>query len=122
MRRIRRAGTVRMAVAAAVVVAAGVGGGASSSAKSARAAAGSTVDWYSSLPLVGSSSAQTGPAVNGIKLALRLEPANKAGQLHNQGHVRWTTPPALGRPGGTGRSDLRQDARKAATDPNAAVY
>ena len=61
MRRIRKAGTVRMAVAAAVVVAAGVGGVASSSAKSAKTAGGSVVDFYSSLPLSGSSTAQTVP-------------------------------------------------------------
>ncbi|MDE3134191.1 MAG: branched-chain amino acid ABC transporter substrate-binding protein [Acidobacteriota bacterium] len=60
-----------MAVAAAVVVAGSVGGVASSSAKTARAAAGSTVDWYSSLPLSGSTIAQTGPTVKGIKLALK---------------------------------------------------
>jgi len=62
------------------VVAACVGGVASSSAKTTAhaAASGSTVDWYSSLPLSGSSVAQTGPAVNGIKLALK-QAGNKAG-------------------------------------------
>ncbi|MGH2862986.1 MAG: branched-chain amino acid ABC transporter substrate-binding protein [Solirubrobacteraceae bacterium] len=79
MRRIRKAGAVRMAVAASVVVAASVGGVASSSAKTARAAAGSSaVDWYSGLPLSGSTSAQTGPAVKGIKLALK-QAGDKAG-------------------------------------------
>src|ERR1700722_13972229 len=77
MRRIRKGGTARMAVAAAVVVAGSVGMVASSSAKTAHAAAG-TVDFYSSLPTVGSSSAQTIPAQNGIKLALKLA-GNKAG-------------------------------------------
>ena len=78
MRRIKKPAAVRTAVAVAVVAAACVGGAASSSAKVARAASGSTVDFYSSLPLSGSSVAQTGPAVNGIKLALK-QAGNKAG-------------------------------------------
>ncbi|MDE3131943.1 MAG: branched-chain amino acid ABC transporter substrate-binding protein, partial [Acidobacteriota bacterium] len=68
-----------MAVAVAVVVAGSVGGVASSSAKTAKAAAGSsTVDFYSSLPLSGSTIAQTGPTVKGIQLALK-QAGNKAG-------------------------------------------
>jgi len=115
MRRIRRAGTVRMAVAAAVVVAAGVGGVASSSAKSAT---GSTVDWYSSLPLVGSSSAQTGPAVNGIKLALKLA-GNKAGHYT----INYTSlDDATASAGQWTSEQTSADARKAATDPKAVYY
>ncbi len=77
MRRISRVATARMAVA--VISAVGVGGVASASASAAHAAAGTTpVDFYSSLPLSGSSTAQTGPAVNGIKLALK-QAGNKAG-------------------------------------------
>jgi branched-chain amino acid transport system substrate-binding protein len=118
MRRIKRAGTVRMAVAAAVVVAAGVGGVASSSAKSARAAAGSTVDWYSSLPLVGSSSAQTGPAVNGMKLALKLA-GNKAGHYT----INYTSlDDATASAGQWTSEQTSADARKAATDPKAVYY
>lgn len=118
MRRITRAGTVRMSVAAAVVVAASVGSVASSSAKSARIAAGSTVDFYSSLPTVGSSSAQTIPAQNGIKLALKLA-GNKAGSYTikytplndaTASAGQWTPP------------QTSADARKAATDPKAVYY
>ena len=117
MRRINSAGTVRMAVAAAVVVAAGVGGVASSSAKQARAA-GSTVDFYSSLPTVGSSSAQTIPAQNGIKLALKLA-GNKAGSYT----IKYTyLNDATASAGQWTAAQTSADARKAATDPNAVYY
>src|SRR5438105_9909484 len=51
----------------------------SGSGSSGASSGGKTVDIYSSLPLQGSSSAQTLPMVNGIKLALS-EAGNKAGQ------------------------------------------
>ena len=117
MRRIKSAGTVRMAVAAAVVVAAGVGGVASSSAKSAKAAA-TTVDFYSSLPTVGSSSAQTIPAQNGIKLALKLA-GNKAGSYS----IKYTPlNDATASAGQWTAAQTSADARKAATDANAVYY
>lgn len=117
MRRISRAGTVRMAVAAAVVVAGSVGSIASSSAKTARAA-GSTVDFYSSLPLSGSTVAQTGPAVNGIKLALK-QAGNKAGSYS----IKYTSlNDATAAAGQWTAEQTSADARKAASDANAAYY
>ncbi len=118
MRRIHKTGTARMAVAVAVVAAASVGSVASSSAKTARAAAGSTVDFYSSLPTVGSSSAQTVPAQNGIKLALKLA-GNKAGHYT----IKYTPlNDATASAGQWTPSQTSADARKAATDPNAVYY
>src|SRR5579875_2516781 len=118
MRRIRRAGTVRTVVAAAVVVAAGVGGVASSSAKSARAAGASVVDFYSSLPLSGSSSAQTGPAVNGMKLALKLA-GDKAGHYS----IKFTSlNDATAAAGQWTAEQTSADARKAASDAKAVYY
>lgn len=117
MRRIRKGGTARMAVAAAVVVAGSVGMVASSSAKTARAAGGSTVDFYSSLPTVGSSSAQTIPAQNGIKLALKLA-GNKAGSYS----IKYTPlNDATASAGQWTPAQTSADARQAATD-SAAVY
>jgi branched-chain amino acid transport system substrate-binding protein len=119
MRRIRKGGTARMAVAAAVVVAGSVGMVASSSAKTAHAAGSlGAVDWYSSLPLVGSSSAQTGPAVNGIKLALKQ--ANDTA-----GHYKITyqsLDDATASAGQWTSEATSADARKAATDPKAVYY
>src|ERR1700684_1486843 len=117
MRRISKGGTARMAVAAAVVVAGSVGMVASSSAKTAKAA-GSTVDFYSSLPTVGSSSAQTIPAQNGIKLALKLA-GNKAGSYS----IKYTPlNDATASAGQWTPAQTSADARKAATDPNAVYY
>ena len=61
MRRISRASTVRIAVVVVIAAAACVSSIASSSAKTARAASSGTVDFYSSLPMQGASSAQTVP-------------------------------------------------------------
>jgi branched-chain amino acid transport system substrate-binding protein len=119
MRRINRAGTVRMAVAAAVVVAAAVGGVASSSAKTARAAAGSsTVDWYSSLPLSGSTIAQTGPTVKGIKLALQ-----QAGYKAGNYKINYTSlNDATAAAGAWTAEATGAAAKKAAADPKAVYY
>ncbi len=79
MRRISKSAPARVAIAATIVAGAFGGIASISSAKSAHpAAALGSVDFYSSLPLVGSSSAQTKPAVNGMKLALQ-QAGNKAG-------------------------------------------
>jgi branched-chain amino acid transport system substrate-binding protein len=119
MRRISNTGTVRMAVAAAVVAAGAIGSVASSSAKSARPAASmGAVDFYSSLPTVGSSSAQTIPAQNGIKLALKLA-GNKAG------HYTINYTPLNDATASAGQWTAEQtssDARKAATDSKAVYY
>ena len=117
MRRISKGGTARMAVAAAAVIAGSVGMVASSSAKTAHAA-GTTVDFYSSLPTVGSSSAQTIPAQNGIKLALK-QAGNKVGSYS----IKYTPlNDATASAGQWTPEQTSADARKAATDPNAVYY
>ncbi|HEX4671074.1 MAG TPA: hypothetical protein VH279_02340, partial [Solirubrobacteraceae bacterium] len=50
-----------------------------SSGSSGSSSSGKTVDFYSSLPLQGASTAQTTPMVNGMKLALQ-QAGGKAGQ------------------------------------------
>jgi len=78
----------------------------------------STVDIYSSLPMQGSSSAQTIPMVNGIKLAL-AEAHNKAGKLPVK-YIGLDDSTAA-----AGKWDPAQtaaNARKAATDPMAVYY
>jgi len=105
-------------VAAAALAAAGCSSSSSSSGSSATTAAGGTVDIYSSLPMQGSSNAQTIPMVNGMKLAL-AEAHNKAGNFT----VKYTelddSTAAAGKwdPGQT-----QANAREAATDPKAVYY
>jgi branched-chain amino acid transport system substrate-binding protein len=118
MRRISKAGTARMAVAAAAVIAGSVGMVASSSAKTAKAASGSTVDFYSSLPLSGSTIAQTGPAVNGIKLALK-QAGNKAGSYTIKYQSLNDATAAAGQ---WTAEQTSADARKAAGDALAVYY
>jgi branched-chain amino acid transport system substrate-binding protein len=90
------------------------GGGSSSSSSSG----GNTVDIYSSLPLQGASSAQTGPMVNGIKLAL-AEAGGKAGQWTVNYQSLDDSTAAAGKwdPGQTAAN-----ARKAASDPKTVYY
>ena len=118
MRRIRKPAAIRMAVAVAVVAAAAVGGAASSSAKVARAASGTTVDFYSSLPLSGSTIAQTGPTVKGIQLALK-QAHYKAGfyGIKYQSLNDATAAAGQWTPEATGAN-----AKKVAADPNAVYY
>ncbi len=107
-----------------VLVLAACGGSSSSTSSSgASSSSGSTggantIDVYSSLPLQGASSAQTGPLVNGIKLALS-EAGGKAGTFTvNYQSLDDSTAQA-------GKWDPTQtaaDARKAATDPKAVFY
>jgi branched-chain amino acid transport system substrate-binding protein len=77
-----------------------------------------TVDIYSSLPLQGSSNAQTLPMVNGIKLALS-EAHGKAGPWTVNYQSLDDSTAAAGKwdPTQTGAN-----ARKAASDPNAVYY
>ncbi len=99
-------------------------GSSSSSSSSSSAAGGSsssgskTVDIYSSLPLQGSSSAQTAPMVNGIKLAL-AQAGGKAGQftVNYQSLDDSTAAKA-----GWDPTQAAANARKAATDPKTAYY
>jgi len=89
-----------------------------SSSASSPASSGGTVDVYSSLPLQGASSAQTGPMVNGIKLALS-QANNKAGQWTVSYKSLDDSTAAAGKwdPGQTAA-----DARQAASDPKAVYY
>ncbi len=94
------------------------GGSSSSSSGGSGASGGSVVDVYSSLPLQGSSSAQTQPMVNGIKLALS-EAGGKAGSFTVNYQSLDDSTAAAGKwdPGQTAA-----DARKAASDPKAVFY
>ena len=103
-----------VALGAAACSSSSSGGGSSSSP----ASSGGTVDIYSSLPLQGASSAQTGPLVNGIKLALS-QAGNKAGQwtVNYQSLDDSTAAAGAWDPGQTAAN-----ARKVASDPKAVYY
>ena len=90
----------------------GTSGGSSSSGS------GGTVDFYSSLPMQGASSAQTIPLVNGIKLAL-AQANSKAGKFTVNYSVLDDSTAAAGKwdPGQTAAN-----ARKVAADPKAVYY
>ena len=108
-----------IAALAAIALAAGCSSNSSSSGgSSANSSGGTTVDIYSSLPLQGASSAQTGPMVNGIKLALD-EAGGKAGQWTVNYQSLDDSTAAAGKwdPGQTAAN-----ARKVATDPKAVFY
>jgi len=89
-----------------------------SSGSSSPASSGGTVNIYSSLPLQGASSSQTGPLVNGIKLALS-QAGNKAGQwtVNYQSLDDSTAAAGAWDPGQTAAN-----ARKVASDPKAVYY
>jgi branched-chain amino acid transport system substrate-binding protein len=113
-----------MCLVAGTVVGIGACGSSSSSSSSGSGGSssggggGKTVDIYSSLPLQGSSSAQTGPMVNGIKLALS-EAGGKAGPFTVNYQSLDDSTAAAGKwdPGQTAA-----DARKAASDAKAVYY
>ncbi|MGA3362303.1 MAG: branched-chain amino acid ABC transporter substrate-binding protein [Solirubrobacteraceae bacterium] len=110
--------TIRTAVVLAVVVAACVGSTVSSSAKTARAASAGTVDFYSSLPLSGSSTAQTLPLVNGIKLAL-----SQAGYKAGKYKIKYTSlNDATAAAGQWDPSQTGANARQVAEDSKAVYY
>ncbi len=120
MRRIRSVTAVRLAAVAAVAATAlAVALPASSAKTKASAAAGTaTVDFYSSLPLSGSTIAQTGPAVNGIKLALK-EAGNKAGNYK----IKYTSlNDATAAAGQWTPEATSANARKVASDSSAVYY
>jgi branched-chain amino acid transport system substrate-binding protein len=106
----------------AVVSACGSSSSSSSSTTSSAAAkgggSGSAVDIYSSLPLQGASSAQTGPLVNGMKLALS-QAGGKAGKYTVNYTSLDDSTAAAGKwdPGQTAAN-----ARKVAADPKAVYY
>jgi branched-chain amino acid transport system substrate-binding protein len=118
MRRINRRAAASTAVAVAIAVAASVGSAATSSAKTASSAAAGTVDFYSSLPLSGSSTAQTVPLVNGIKLAL-----SQAGDKAGKYKIKYTSlNDATAAAGQWDPTQTAANARKAAEDPKAVYY
>jgi len=92
--------------------------GSSSSSSSSGGGGGGTIDFYSSLPLTGASTAQTKPLVNGIKLALD-QAGGKAGQFT----VNYTSlNDATAQAGAWDPGQTAADARKAAADPNTVYY
>jgi branched-chain amino acid transport system substrate-binding protein len=89
-----------------------------SSGSSGSSSSGKTVDFYSSLPLQGASTAQTTPMVNGMKLALQ-QAGNKAGQWT----VKYTSlDDSTAAAGKWDPGQTAADARKAASDPKAVYY
>src|SRR5438045_2824872 len=110
------AGLVAIALAAAGCSSSGSSSTTSSGGNSS--SGGGTVDFYSSLPMQGASSAQTIPLVNGIKLAL-AQANNKAGQWKVNYQVLDDSTAAAGKwdPGQTAA-----DARKVASDSKAVYY
>jgi branched-chain amino acid transport system substrate-binding protein len=110
------AGLVAIALAAAGCSSSGSSSTTSSGGNSS--SGGGTVDFYSSLPMQGASSAQTGPLVNGIKLALS-EAGGKAGQWTVNYQVLDDSTAQAGQwdPGQTAGN-----ARKVASDPKAVYY
>jgi branched-chain amino acid transport system substrate-binding protein len=105
-------------LAAATIAALTAAGCASSSSLNGGAAQGNTVDIYSSLPMQGSSSAQTIPMVNGIKLALS-QAHDKAGDFT----VNYTAlDDSTAAAGKWDPAQTAANARQAATDPKAVYY
>src|SRR6185312_163972 len=93
-------------------------GSSSTTSSGSSSGGGGTVDFYSSLPMQGASSAQTIPLVNGIKLAL-AQANNKAGQWTVNYQVLDDSTAAAGKwdPGQTAAN-----ARKVASDSKAVYY
>jgi branched-chain amino acid transport system substrate-binding protein len=106
-------------VAVAALTAAGCSSSPSSSSGSTGASSsGNTVDIYSSLPMQGSSNAQTIPLVNGIKLAL-AQANNKAGKFA----VKYTElDDSTAAAGKWDPTQTGANARQAAGDPKAVFY
>jgi branched-chain amino acid transport system substrate-binding protein len=89
-----------------------------SSGSSGSSSSGKTVDFYSSLPLQGASTAQTTPMVNGMKLALQ-QAGGKAGQWT----VKYTSlDDSTAAAGKWDPGQTAADARKAAADSKAVYY
>lgn len=119
MRILGKSGTSCLLAVAALAVSA-CGSSSSSSSKVSAASGSKTIDIYSSLPLQGAVSAQTGPTVNGIKLAL-AEAGGKAGQFTvNYQSLDDSTATSAATTCDVNQSQA--NARKVATDPNAVFY
>jgi branched-chain amino acid transport system substrate-binding protein len=109
----------KMATGFAVVSMVAVLAACGSSKKSAGPTTSSkTLTIYSSFPLIGATSAQTIPTVNGIKLAL-AQAGGKAGQWKIN-YVSLND--ATAAKGGYDVGQCAADGRKAATDPSAIAY
>jgi branched-chain amino acid transport system substrate-binding protein len=106
---------ITIAVSVAVVFALSACG---SSKKSSTAGGSNTINIYSSLPLIGATSAQTIPAVNGMKLALS-QAGGKAGKF-KVNYISLND--ATAAKGGYDVGQCAADGRKAATDPKAIAY
>jgi branched-chain amino acid transport system substrate-binding protein len=119
MKKMKRT-TAIAGLAVIALTAAGCSSSGSSSSPSGGSSSGGggTVDFYSSLPMQGASSAQTIPLVNGIKLAL-AQAGSKAGQWTVNYQVLDDSTAAAGKwdPGQTAAN-----ARKVASDPKAVYY
>ena len=109
----RRTTAIAALAMVALAAAACSSSGSSSPSSSSTGGAGGTVDFYSSLPMQGASTAQTIPLVNGIKLALS-QANNKAGQWTVKYTVLDDSTAAAAKwdPGQTAA-----DARQVASDP-----
>jgi branched-chain amino acid transport system substrate-binding protein len=90
----------------------------SSSGSSSSASSGNTVDIYSDMPLIGSSTSQTNPLVNGEKLALS-QAGDKAGKFT----VNFTSlNNATASAGEWDPTQTAANARKVASDPKSVFY
>jgi branched-chain amino acid transport system substrate-binding protein len=100
-------------VASVAVVIGACGGGGGGGGPS-----GNTLSIYSSLPLVGASTSQTKPLVNGEKLAL-----DQAGDKAGQFNIKFTSlNDATAQAGEWDPGQCASDARKAASDSNTILY
>jgi branched-chain amino acid transport system substrate-binding protein len=116
MRFSRRSVAACLLAASAIAVAAC--GSSKSSTSTTSSSSSSTIDIYSDLPLLGASTAQTFPTVDGMKLALS-QAGGKAGKFTVK-YISLNDASAA-----TGNYDLgvcASNARQAATDPKAIVY
>src|SRR5947209_2012922 len=109
---------IRWAAGACLLAGSVIGIAACGSSSSSGGGGPNTIDIYSSLPLQGASSAQTGPLVNGAQLALQ-QAGGKAGQWTVKYSSLDDSTAAAGKwdPGQTAA-----DARKAAADTKAVYY
>jgi branched-chain amino acid transport system substrate-binding protein len=89
-----------------------------STAKTAHPASGSTVDFYSSLPMQGAETAQTVPITNAIKLAL-----GQVGNKANGYAIKYTVlDDSTAAAGGWDPTKTSANAKQVASDANAAFY
>jgi branched-chain amino acid transport system substrate-binding protein len=118
MRSFSRAVPLRAVLVAGIAAAAFGGISSVSTAKTAHAAAGTTVDFYSSLPLQGGSSADTLPIVQAIKLALS-QAGDKAGSFG----VKYTSlDDSIASTGAWDPTKTGANAKEAAGDSKAVYY